>query len=59
VAIRNIRRDSIEQIKKLQKDGLSEDEAKDAEKEIQDITDKHIGFVDKHLAAKEKEIMSV
>ena len=59
VAIRNIRRDSIEQIKKLQKDGLSEDEAKDAEKEIQDITDKYIGFVDKHLAAKEKEIMSV
>jgi ribosome recycling factor len=59
VAIRNIRRDAIEQIKKLQKDGLSEDEAKDAEKEIQDITDKHITLVEKHLAAKEKEIMSV
>jgi ribosome recycling factor len=59
VAIRNIRRDAIEQIKKLQKDGLSEDEGKDAEKEIQDITDKHILLVDKHLAAKEKEIMSV
>ena len=59
VAIRNIRRDSIEQIKKLQKDGLSEDEAKDAEKEIQDITDKHISLVEKHLAAKEKEIMAV
>jgi ribosome recycling factor len=59
VAIRNIRRDAIEQIKKLQKDGLSEDEAKDAEKEIQDITDKHIVLVDKHLQAKEKEIMSV
>ena len=59
VAIRSIRRDSIEQIKKLQKDGLSEDEAKDAEKEIQDITDKNIALVDKHLAAKEKEIMSV
>ena len=59
VAIRNIRRDAIEQIKKLQKDGLSEDEAKDAEKEIQDITDKHIALVDKHLQAKEKEIMSV
>jgi ribosome recycling factor len=43
----------------LQKDGLSEDEAKDAEKEIQDITDKNISLVDKHLAAKEKEIMSV
>jgi len=59
IAIRNIRRDAIEQIKKLQKDGLSEDEAKDAEKEIQEITDKHITLVEKHLAAKEKEIMSV
>lgn len=59
VAIRNIRRDAIEQIKKLQKDGLSEDEAKDAEKEIQDITDKHISLVEKHLATKEKEIMAV
>src|SRR5260370_21983092 len=59
VAIRSIRRDSIEQIKKLQKDGLSEDEAKDAEKEIQDITNENISLVDKHLATKEKEIMSV
>jgi ribosome recycling factor len=59
VAIRNMRRDAIEQIKKLQKDGLSEDEAKDAEKEIQDITDKYIALVEKHLQAKEKEIMSV
>lgn len=59
VAIRNIRREAIEQIKKLQKDGLSEDEAKDAEKEIQDITDKHISLVEKHLVAKEKEIMAV
>jgi ribosome recycling factor len=59
VAIRSIRRESIEQIKKLQKDGLSEDAAKDAEKTIQEVTDKHIALVDKHLAAKEKEIMSV
>jgi ribosome recycling factor len=59
VAIRNMRRDAIEQIKKLQKDGLSEDEAKDAEKEIQDITDRYIALVEKHLQAKEKEIMSV
>ncbi len=54
VAIRNLRRDAIEQIKKLQKDGLSEDEAKDAEKEIQEITDKNISLVEKHLQAKEK-----
>ena len=59
VAIRNIRRDSIEQIKKLQKDGLSEDEAKDAEKKMQELTDKYISLVEKHLASKEKEIMSV
>ena len=59
VAIRNIRRDAIEQIKKLQKDGLSEDAAKDAEEAIQELTDKHIVLVDKHLAAKEKEMMSV
>lgn len=59
ISVRNIRRDAIEQIKKLQKDGLSEDAAKDSEKEIQDITDKFIALVDKHLAAKEKEIMAV
>lgn len=59
VAIRNIRRDAIEQVKKLQKDGLSEDEAKDAETSIQELTDKYIVLVDKHLTAKEKEMMSV
>lgn len=59
VAIRNIRRDGIEAIKKLQKDGLSEDICKDAEKEIQDTTDKYIVLVEKHLVAKEKEIMAV
>lgn len=59
VAIRNIRRDAIEEIKKLQKNGLSEDAGKDAEKDIQVLTDKFIGLVDKHLAAKEKEIMLV
>jgi ribosome recycling factor len=59
VAIRNIRRDGIEQVKKLEKDGLSEDAAKDAEQEIQNLTDKYITMVDKHLEAKEKEIMSI
>ena len=59
VAIRNIRRDGIEGIKKLQKDGLSEDISKDAEKEIQDLTDKYISLIEKHLEAKEKEIMAV
>ncbi|MEI6087604.1 MAG: ribosome recycling factor [Bacteroidota bacterium] len=59
IAIRNIRRDGIEQVKKLQKDGLSEDLAKDSEKAIQDLTDKHISLVEKHLAAKEKDMMSM
>lgn len=59
VAIRNIRRDAIEQIKKLSKDGLSEDAAKDAEKNMQEITDRFILLVDKHLSAKEKEMMAV
>ena len=59
IAIRNIRRDGIEQVKKLQKDGLSEDAAKDSEKLIQDLTDKHIALVEKHLAAKEKDMMSM
>jgi ribosome recycling factor len=59
VAIRNIRRDAIEAIKKLKKDGLSEDLAKDSEDEVQEITNQYISLVDKHLASKEKEIMSV
>jgi ribosome recycling factor len=59
VAIRNIRRDAMEQVKKLQKNGLSEDVCKDAEKNIQDTTDRYIALVDKHLASKEKEIMTV
>lgn len=59
VAIRNIRRDAIENIKKLQKNGLSEDAAKDAEADIQQLTDKFTDVVEKHLEAKEKEIMSI
>ncbi|MCW3081338.1 ribosome recycling factor [Segetibacter sp.] len=59
VAIRNIRRDAIEEIKRLQKEGLSEDIAKDSEKEVQDITDKYILLVEKHLAAKERDVMSI
>jgi len=59
VSIRNIRRDAIEQIKKLQKDGLSEDAAKDAEAEMQELTNRYISLIEKHLEAKEKEIMVV
>lgn len=59
IAVRNIRRDAIENIKKLQKNGLSEDLAVNSEKEIQDLTNKFIATVDKQLEAKEKEIMGV
>ncbi|MBE2247345.1 MAG: ribosome recycling factor [Candidatus Competibacteraceae bacterium] len=59
ISIRNARRDSIEQIKKLQKDGLSEDIAKDAENTIQQITNDFIAKVDEHVNKKEKEIMTV
>ena len=59
VAIRNIRRDHIEQVKKMQKDGASEDTCKGAEDEIQGLTDKHIALIEKILEAKEKEIMTV
>lgn len=59
VAVRNIRRDAIEGIKKLQKNGLSEDAAKDAEADVQELTNKYISIIDKHLAFKEKEIMAV
>ncbi|HEU4552872.1 MAG TPA: ribosome recycling factor [Chitinophaga sp.] len=59
VAVRSIRRDAIENIKKLQKEGLSEDTAKDAEADIQALTDKFIVLVDKHCATKEKEIMAI
>ena len=59
VAIRNIRRDSIEHVKKLLKQGLSEDLTKDTEKKLQEMTDKYISLVEKHLSSKEKEIMSV
>ena len=59
VSVRSIRRDAIEHIKKLQKNGLSEDIAKDTETEIQQLTDRFIAKVDQHIAAKEKEIMSI
>lgn len=59
VAVRSIRRDSIEQVKKLQKDGLSEDIAKDGEARIQGTTDKFIALIDQHCKDKEKDIMTI
>ncbi|MBE5909759.1 ribosome recycling factor [Pseudobutyrivibrio sp.] len=60
VAIRNIRRDAIDALKKHSKDeGVSEDEIKDLEDKCQKMTDKFIGEVDKAVEAKTKEIMTV
>lgn len=60
VAIRNIRRDAMDASKKMKKDNLlTEDEQKDAEKMIQDLTDKYIKKVDEVTAKKEKELMEI
>ncbi|MBR3653023.1 MAG: ribosome recycling factor, partial [Bacteroidales bacterium] len=60
VVVRNARRDGIELLKKAQKnDGMSEDTEKEAEAEVQKITDKNVKKVDDIVAAKEKEIMTV
>ena len=60
VSIRAIRRDGIDEAKEKQKNSeITEDELKSAETEIQKITDKYIDEIDKILADKEKEIMSV
>lgn len=59
VAIRNIRRDANDDIKKLEKTDISEDESRRHQDDIQKSTDRFIGEVDKILAAKEKEIMEV
>ena len=60
VAIRNIRRDAVDQIKKLKKNNeITEDDQKDAEDEIQKLTDKAIKDVEAIYAKKEKEIMEV
>ena len=60
VAMRNIRRDGMDYIKKLKKDSeITEDEQKKAEKDLQDLLDKYIKKADEALAAKEKELMSI
>lgn len=60
VAVRNLRRDANEAVKKLVKEKLaSEDDQKRAEVDIQKVTDKHIADIDKLIASKEQEIMAV
>lgn len=59
VAIRNVRRDGMDQIKKAKAGGMAEDDQKMWHDEVQELTDKHIALVDKALEAKQAEIMQV
>ena len=60
VAMRNIRRDGMDYVKKLKKNNeITEDDQKKAEKDLQDMLDKYIKKVDADLAAKDKELMSI
>ena len=60
VAVRNIRRDGMDYVKKLKKNNeITEDDQKKAEKDLQDMLDKYIKKVDAALAAKDKELMSI
>lgn len=60
VAIRNVRRDSMDDIKKLKKDNeITEDEQKDAEKKLQDITDDYVKQVESITKKKEEEVLSI
>ena len=60
VAVRHVRRDGIDHLKKLMKDkAISEDDEKRHETEVQKATDKAVGEIDQALALKEKEIMQV
>ena len=60
ISIRNIRRDANEELKKLLKSKeIGEDEEKSFEKNVQNITDKHISIVDEKVSIKEKEIMTI
>ncbi|GAB5469004.1 MAG: ribosome recycling factor [Rhodospirillales bacterium] len=60
VAVRNVRRDGMDMLKKMEKDGeLSEDEQRLWADEVQELTDRHVKAVDETLASKEEEIMQV
>lgn len=60
VSVRNVRRDTLDKFKAMKKNGeLTEDDQKDAEKKLQKVTDKYCEEIDKAVAEKEKEIMTV
>ena len=60
VAVRNVRRDGVDSLRKLEKDGdISQDEHRKVEKDVQHLTDEHIKRIDETLAQKDKEILQV
>ncbi|MBT6809167.1 MAG: ribosome recycling factor [Flavobacteriales bacterium] len=59
VSIRNARQKANEEVKKLAKDGISEDMVRDAEASVQTLTDKYIAITDKHFEEKEKDVMTI
>ena len=60
VAVRNVRRDANDKTKSLKKNGeMTEDEVKQSDKAVQDLTDKYIAEIDKMTSAKTKEIMEL
>lgn len=59
ISVRNVRRDSNEEVKKLEKEGLSEDQAKSATDKVQELTDEYTTKIENHLKRKEEDIMKV
>jgi ribosome recycling factor len=59
ISLRNVRRDANDELKKMLKDGLPEDMEKDAEGEVQKLTDKYSAIIDEHIAKKEKDILTI
>ncbi len=59
ISVRNARRDAIDELKKMQKNGLSEDLEKDGESEAQKLTDKYYKLIEEQISDKEKDIMTI
>ncbi|HPG22855.1 MAG TPA: ribosome-recycling factor, partial [Amaricoccus sp.] len=59
IAVRNVRRDGMDRIKKAKSDGMAEDDQKFWHDAIQELTDAHIGRIDAALATKQEEIMQI
>jgi ribosome recycling factor len=59
VAIRSVRREGMDEAKRMEKDGLSEDQRKDLEAQIQALVDKHIALIDQRVTEKEGDILKL